>query len=67
MNFIATIEESANMEQVVAQLKKLGYSILRVRQMSGNISGNTNNKTINDLRSVKGIKFAEEERKITKA
>jgi hypothetical protein len=67
MKFIATIEEDEDLQKIVEHLQKQGYTITRVRNISRNISGNTEKKTIKDLKTEKGIKSAEEQRNIYKA
>lgn len=64
VKFIATIDDSADIEAVVATLRQSGFDVYRVRMITRNISASSEQKSLKDLKAVKGIKHAEVEKGI---
>ncbi|ASZ13877.1 hypothetical protein KTO58_04755 [Chitinophaga pendula] len=64
VKFIATIDDSADIDAVVETLKQSGFDVYRVRTITRNISASSERKSLKDLKAVKGIKHAEIEKGI---
>jgi hypothetical protein len=61
MKFIAFINEDFNFDEVIEEIKNQGFIVDKVMSSIRTLSGSSEDKTLKDLKSIKGIEFAEKQ------